>query len=107
MTSKEAIKHLRTYSSTLGSGQTPQEQHEEAKRVAIENLEKTRWIPVSERLPKDGKTVIASVKGCIYPEARYVKGYGWEWAYESGADYWEELEDVIAWCELPKPYKEG
>lgn len=31
----EAIKHLNTYSSTMGSGQTTQAQHEEAKRVAI------------------------------------------------------------------------
>ena len=42
----------------------------------------------------------------IYPEAMYTKEYGWEWAYESGADYWEEIvEDVTAWMPLPERYK--
>lgn len=39
MTKEEAIKHLHTYSSTNGSGQTTQEQHGEAKRMAIKALE--------------------------------------------------------------------
>ena len=38
MTIKEAIKHLNTYSSTMGSGQTDSDQHEEAKRVALDAL---------------------------------------------------------------------
>lgn len=67
----------------------------------------TRWIPVSENLPEEYNTVIASTDdGVIYPEARYSKENGWEWAYESGADYWEEIEsDVLAWMPLPNPYK--
>lgn len=36
MTIDEALRHLGTYSSTMGSGQTTQAQHEEAKRVAID-----------------------------------------------------------------------
>ena len=65
-----------------------------------------RWIPVSERLPEENKTVMASVEGYgVYPEARYTKEDGWEWAYESGADYWEELDEVKAWMPLPKPYE--
>lgn len=36
MSIEKAIWHLDTYSSTNGSGQTTQEQHEDAKRVAIE-----------------------------------------------------------------------
>lgn len=67
----------------------------------------SRWIPVSERLPEDNKIVIASADyGLVYPEARYSKKCGWEWAYESGADYWEELEEVKAWMPLPTPYRE-
>ena len=31
----EAISHLSTYSSTMGSGQTTQAQHEESKEIAI------------------------------------------------------------------------
>ena len=38
-TKKQAIMHLSTYSSTLGSGITTQEQHQEAKNICIELLE--------------------------------------------------------------------
>ena len=40
MTTQEAINHLHTYSSTNGRGQTTQNQHEEAKRMARAALEK-------------------------------------------------------------------
>lgn len=65
------------------------------------------WIPVNEGLPEENKTVMVSTKyGGVYPEARYTEECGWEWAYESGADYWEEIEDdVEAWMPLPKRYK--
>lgn len=39
MTVEEAAKHLSTFSSTNGSGQTTDEQHKEAKRIAIRILE--------------------------------------------------------------------
>ena len=63
------------------------------------------WIPVSERLPEENKTVIASTEYGVFPEARYTEEWGWEWAYEAGADYWVELNDVIAWMPLPETYK--
>lgn len=66
---------------------------------------KTGWIPVSMRLPEENETVIASTKYGVYPEVRYTEEYGWEWAYEAGANYWKELEYVTAWMPLPKPYK--
>lgn len=44
MTIDEALHHLHTYSSTLGSGQTPQAKHEEAKRVAIATIRKYQKI---------------------------------------------------------------
>ena len=40
MTIDEALDHLYTYSSTLGSGQTTQDEHEEAKRGAIDVMRK-------------------------------------------------------------------
>lgn len=66
-----------------------------------------RWIPVTERLPEDYVTVMATVEGYVEPEARYSKRDGWEWAYESGTGYWEELDGVIAWMPLPEPYKKS
>lgn len=44
MTIKDAIFHLGTYSTTLGSGQTPQAQHEESKRVARDIMRKYQKI---------------------------------------------------------------
>lgn len=44
MTIDKAIDHLYTYSSTLGSGQTTQAQHEEAKKVAIDTMRKYQKI---------------------------------------------------------------
>ena len=44
MSIDKAISHLNTYSSTMGSGQTTQEQHEESKRVAIETMRKYQKI---------------------------------------------------------------
>ena len=75
------------------------------KKIIKALEQEPRWIPVSERLPEENKTVIASTKYGVYSEARYTKEDGWEWAYESGADYWVELEYVTAWMPLPEPYK--
>lgn len=44
MTFDEALDHLYTYSSTLGSGQTTQAQHNEAKKVAIATMRKYQKI---------------------------------------------------------------
>lgn len=44
MSIDEAISHLDTYSSTMGSGQTTQAQHEEAKRVAKDTMRKYQRI---------------------------------------------------------------
>ncbi len=55
MTIKEAINHLCTFSSTNGSGQTSQDQHKEAKRMAIAALEKQLpEKPIKSKVPRYG-----------------------------------------------------
>lgn len=69
---------------------------------------KSKWIPVSERLPEEHMPVMVSTKLSVFPEARYSKKYGWEWAYSAGD--WRRLNNiVIAWMPmpLPAPYKES
>ncbi len=44
ITIEKAISHLDTYSSTMGSGQTTQAQHEQSKRVAIDIMRKYKTI---------------------------------------------------------------
>lgn len=107
MTREQAIETINELWIS-GTGYCPKGEFNELCEIIIKALEqKPRWIPVSERLPEDYKTVIASVEyGYVCPEARYSKEEGWQWAYESGTDYWQEIEcDVVAWMPLPKPYE--
>ena len=58
MTIEHAISHLDTYSSTMGSGQTTQAQHEEAKRVAIDTMRKyQKIVQIMERTVDDGTSM--------------------------------------------------
>jgi len=68
--------------------------------------QQTRWIPVSERLPKYGKDVltcsndgfieIQSIENDVWDEYNY-------WENQNGA--WSDFDEVIAWQPLPEPYK--
>lgn len=70
-----------------------------------DNIYCTRiWIPVTDKLPEENKTIIASTDDNVFPQARYSNKYGWEWCCDDSADYWEELNGVIAWMPLPTPY---
>ena len=59
-----------------------------------------KWIPVAERLPKDGERVLITHRDGV--------SFGWY-----NGSYWERgaptnhrpLETVIAWMPLPEPYR--
>lgn len=60
------------------------------------------WIPVTEGLPEDGqmKLVTCKTQKGIYSVNRaYYDGEFW---HGSGS-----MSGVIAWMEMPEPYKEG
>lgn len=100
---------LRHY-NVNGNGEVHAEQArkdlEEICCLAIKALEQEpRWIPVEERLPEVYEVVMTTRHGVVYPETRLTED-GWEWLYESGADYWEETDDIEAWMPLPKAYRE-
>lgn len=65
--------------------------------TVIEAAEETRWIPVSERLPEEAGVYLVSMNRLGYPQ-REVDGFV--------CGKWERFgNDVIAWCEIPQPYK--
>lgn len=68
----------------------------EAPSVVVE----PHWIPVTERLPEVGKSVlICDAYGDICIGHRTSSGYYFP-------DFCEDkIKDVRAWCELPEPYK--
>ena len=71
--------------------------------MAIKALEQTTWIPVAERLPEIGPTVLMQNTGgwmfvaiyAVTPKRKY-------WAVLEH-DY--ALDEAIAWMPLPEPYK--
>lgn len=76
----------------------------EACRMGMEALERTRWIPVSERLPKKGKYVLlwsedspGVFTGVYFCERFIVNGF------------WGKVEDlsITHWMPLPELPKGG
>ena len=71
-----------------------------AVQLAFETLSEPHWIPVTERLPAVGKSVlICDAYGDIYLGYRTGRGYYFP-------DFWDDkIKDVRAWAELPEPFK--
>ena len=61
--------------------------------------EAQRWIPVSKKLPDDGRTVLVTDWG----ETDFGRRHDGRWWNCDG----DVLKDVSAWMPLPEPYKEG
>ena len=79
-----------------------------AAKVKLE--EQTRWIPVTERLPKDGKFVLGCNDDKHMMIAKYeTETYDWYYKYTNyDFDIWdnEEQGPVCYWMPLPEPPKE-
>lgn len=86
----------------------------DACKGAIELLEQTRWIPVSERLPKDEEYVLVCYEDGLIRTAYYyidtnIYPSEFEDCCETGwYNYNEDFmykQDVVAWMPLPELYK--
>lgn len=78
---------------------------------AKEDFERLQWIPCSERLPEEGKSVLVWYEYYAYGNKnRIVQTYGVGRVY---GDFWAgdvqgTRSKCIAWMPLPEPYnKEG
>ena len=90
------------------------------KLAKLEDAEDTnvlsKWIPISERLPEEPKENPLFDSKCLevylvtteYGSNEQDKVYPFR-AFWNGINFTDGLNflDVIAWMELPKPYKEG
>ncbi len=79
--------------------------------TVIKAAEETRWIPVSERLPKEGDEVLITICRVTYPPLGLCLrdvGIGWlsdgEW-HSNDFEYDEPPVFIEAWLPLPQPYK--
>lgn len=62
-----------------------------------------KWIPCSERLPRQGQEVICQCRANIIKVLK-LDAYG-DWYQDADHCYMSGF--VIAWMPLPEPYKEG
>ena len=76
-----------------------------AKNVILKALElQPRWIPTSERLPEKDVEVLATTRwGEVTIAEMYSEN---DWFIHEGATN-AEIDEIVAWMPLPKPYKES
>lgn len=108
MTNKEAIKHLQTYSTTNGSGQTTQTEHEEAKRAAISALSQPQ--PDIEAIRQDIVSSMEDIKGHYsntpfrdMPSSKIYRNEGRQECLDIIDKYIQKSQDRCDKCEVGNP----
>lgn len=90
MTLEEAIRHCEDVANDrCGCAEDCVSEHRQLAEW-LKELQRYQWIPVEERLPRDGENILA-----CYDD-------GWMWAGEFHA--WA-IFSFIAWIPLPMPYE--
>jgi hypothetical protein len=78
-------------------------------KMAIDALESqltNGWIPVTERLPEEGRYLVTTVYGEV-KESEFGSQKWWQIDNSMISLVWEEEPSkVVAWQPLPEPYKE-
>jgi hypothetical protein len=77
--------------------QSAQSEHTETHSCDYQRTETHDWIPVTERQPEYGVEVLTINTDGDYEINHIIDEEDAEWFFNG----------VIAWCELPEPYKEG
>ena len=104
----ELLPQMRDSQWVTAVGQVTAIYTDEAKEAfniaisALEKQEQDRWIPVTERLPEVGQSVMISVAGVYTAEGCLKEDGNWcqfRWSAE------RDRAVVGAWKPLPEPYK--
>lgn len=66
---------------------------------AIESMEASRWIPVSERLPKEEEMYLVTYEGIPGAPSTIT-----QWFWDNEGRFLNPY--ITAWRELPRPYEE-
>lgn len=66
----------------------------------------SRWVPVTERLPENGKEVLTCNDGGFI-EIQSLEDSCNDGYWENQKGDWTDFDEVIAWMPLPKEYEEG
>ena len=100
------------YAFAIANGQDTNKHFEDwldYMRIAVECMEQQLtggWIPVSERLPKEGRYLVTTVYGEV-KESEFDLKKWWQIDNSTISLEWEEEPiKVVAWQPLPEPYKE-
>lgn len=103
MTNKEAQLALANLKRYISGGGAVDRGMNRAIDIAIEALGKPEphWIPVTERLPKEDGNYLVSGK---WGSGKESVG-DCEFSVEDGYFRTAWNFDVLAWCELPEPFK--
>jgi hypothetical protein len=98
----EQLERISEHLSAIG-------EKEDYTDIAIQALEQTRWIPVSEKLPKDRREVLVTAYWHetyqIMIASYFGDGLWWCVPFNNCGEHMQRLNPK-AWMPLPEPYKE-
>lgn len=106
MTNEEIIKFLQSKQiPQCGDKEYTADEEYEAYQRAIDAIEQTTWIPVSERLPEDEQEILFSTKtGRVHSGKYHDDDSANQWySHRDKCRAWNNV--VKAWMPLPKPYE--
>lgn len=84
---------------------TPDREIYQSSKMVIDLLNETEWIPVTEKLPEDGQSVLFCDIDDDIMIGYHVKGRHATHFSQDGT--YEDMKNVRAWQPLPEPYKGG